>query len=165
MAREGSKRQIAIDVMTANADKPMIDVLPIIVEKCGLPNLGTARAYYKNLCENFGVPGKVDSARAPAAPKEPKVKAEKPTKDISIPREKKVRVAASDIPADAKSPEEIEAIRNANLERIKEVRNRMIAEGKLNKKKKAEEPAIEPEMANEADHPEMLTRDQLAEIL
>lgn len=52
-AREGSKRRNAIDVMLANRDKSMADVVKLIAAKNG-DSEGTARSYYKWICENYG---------------------------------------------------------------------------------------------------------------
>jgi hypothetical protein len=173
MAREGSKRQIAIDVMTANADKPMADVLPLIAEAAGLPNLSAARAYYKNLAENFGVPGKVESA--PKAVKQPKAKVAKEpkakAKAVSVATTRKARVIA-DVAATGKTADEVEAIRAANLAKIKAVHERMIARGDLpntlNREIaiESEQPiTIDEELEADRDYPQFLTRDQLDEVL
>lgn len=169
MAREGSKRQIAIDVMTANADKPMADVLPLIAEAAGLPNLSAARAYYKNLCENFGVPGKVDSApKAKAAPKAKVAKQPKAAKAVTVPVTRKARVVAEVAAVDGKSASDIEAIRAANLAKIREVHAKMVARGQLpGKAEVVSTPrvSVDDELEADRDFPEFLTRDQLGEVL
>ena len=76
-----SKAQMIIDLMNANADKPMDEVLALIVEAAkGLPgapiDTSRARAYYvynyrKGLASGVG-PGSEKRARAPKAAKAPK---------------------------------------------------------------------------------------------
>lgn len=113
MARPGSKRQIAIDLMNSNTDKPMAEVIALIAAANSLSN-GAARSYYVYLAENGFATGTVDRSKAPAAPK-----AEKEPK---APKEK-VAKAKKD-PANEKSSEEIEKIKAANMARLKEVHGR-----------------------------------------
>lgn len=116
MARPGSKRQIAIDLMNSNADKPMAEVIALIAAANSLSN-GAARSYYVYLAENGYATGTVDRSKAPAAPKaekEPKAPKEKVAK---APKAKKD-------PANEKSAEEIEKIKTANMARLKEVHGR-----------------------------------------
>ena len=62
MAKQGSKRQVAIEIMTANADKPMIEVLQLIAEANSI-TVTAARSYYKYLVANNMAPGKVDGLK------------------------------------------------------------------------------------------------------
>ena len=112
MAREGSKRQIAIEIMNANADKSMAEVMEMIAKANNL-SMGAARSYYKYLAEQGMAAGKVEKiARQKAVTVAPvKVKAEKAPK-----AEKKAK--------ETKSPEEIERIKSANLARLKEVHSK-----------------------------------------
>ena len=108
MAREGSKRQIVIEIMTANVDKAMADVVPLIAEALN-GNNSVGRHYYKWMVEHNMAPGvvekiaRVKAEKAPAAPKAEKAPA---------------------APKEAKSPEEIERIKAANLARLKEVHSK-----------------------------------------
>lgn len=80
MARQGTKRQHAIEIMSANVDKPMAVVLEMLQKEIPLSNHSEARTYYKYLCENHMAPGVVDSTRKP---REPKVEGETTTSSKS----------------------------------------------------------------------------------
>jgi len=98
--RPTSKRAKAIEVMKANADKPMAEVLPLIAAAAGVPD-SNARSYYRYLSENGFAPGVVTKAA-------PKAKAEKTGK------------AASAKPAEpTRTPEEIQAAKDANKAKFK----------------------------------------------
>jgi hypothetical protein len=57
-ARPGSKRRIAVDVMRANPDLPMRELLPMIVKAEGAGfNLADARSYYTWIVDNNHGPG------------------------------------------------------------------------------------------------------------
>lgn len=126
MARAGSKRQIAIDIMATNADKPMSDVLPLIAEANGI-TISAARSYYVWIVKNTDTPGIIETkTKTVRAPKEKAVKKVKTKKEA-------VAKVKAEKPVETKSPEEIERIKAANLARIKEVAK------KFNKQKEQEE--------------------------
>lgn len=120
MARQGSKRQNAIEIMQANSDQPMSVVLPMIAAKNGL-TLAHARGYYKYLVEQGMAPGVVEG---------------KTVKAVVIPVASKPDILADALDVyhdDSVSPEQIlaeaaeelrdedeAAIRAANLQKIKE---------------------------------------------
>lgn len=58
--KKPTKRSKAIDIMKANADLAMDEVLPLIAEAIN-GSINEARAYYKWLCENNYAPGKVSA--------------------------------------------------------------------------------------------------------
>lgn len=128
MAREGSKTAAAIAVMTANVDKPMEEVLPLIAEATG-HDLPHARNYYV-WCVRKGVAPGIIPVRAGKAPKEKVAKAPKAPKTVKLSTvvkkatkafvEKKATKAAA-LASVTKSPEEIERIKAANLARMKAV--------------------------------------------
>lgn len=125
MARTGSKRQVAIDIMATNADKPMSDVLPLIAEANGI-TISAARSYYVWIVKNTDTPGIIETkTKAVRAPKEKVVK-------VKTKKEAVAKVKAEK-PVETKSPEEIARIKAANLARIKEVAK------KFNKQKEQEE--------------------------
>lgn len=104
--RPDSKRGKAIAVMTANGDKVMDDVLPLIAAECGI-DVGQARSYYAWIVANGKAPGVVTK-------KAPKPKAEKAAKQTaSKPQQEPTR-----------SPEEIAAAKAANLKKMKELREK-----------------------------------------
>lgn len=121
MARENSKRGLSIEVMNANADKSMAEVVALMAAdaRLNMKNETEARNYYKWLVNNGYAKGNVEVTVAA-----PKVKAEKPAKAKAVKTVKAAveKVKATKKPvANAKSAEEIERIKAANLERLKAV--------------------------------------------
>lgn len=117
MAREGSKRAIAIEIMNSNAKLPMSEVLPLIAKANGI-DVGAARSYYVYIVKNGMAKGKVeDKPKAEKAPKAAKTPKEKAVKRMVKETVKK----ASKPTAPVKSAEEIEKIKAANLARMKAV--------------------------------------------
>lgn len=114
MAREGSKRAIAIEIMNSNAKLPMSEVLPLIAKANGI-DVGAARSYYVYIVKNGMAKGAIEDKpkadKAPKAAKAPKAKAEK----VAKPKAEKAPKAP------VKSAEEIEKIKAANLARMKAV--------------------------------------------
>lgn len=117
MAREGSKRQIAIEIMNSNSKLPMAEVIPLIAEANGL-SAGAARSYYTGLVKMGLAKGKIDeTVKAPKVAKTPKEKAVK-----RMVKETVAKAAKAVKPtAPVKSAEEIEKIKAANLARMKAV--------------------------------------------
>lgn len=120
MTRSG----LVYSVMNANADKPMAEVLQLIVDAdaaSGLPgkacDLKRAKAYYTDAVKRGIAGGTVEkTARAPAAAKAPK--AAKGPKLIKVPKPK----VQGDKPlVKDKTVEEIADIRAKNLARLKAV--------------------------------------------
>jgi hypothetical protein len=66
MAREGSKRNTAIEIMSSNSDKPMAEVLPLIAKANDI-DVSAARSYYVWLVNNKLAPGKVERLPRSAA--------------------------------------------------------------------------------------------------
>lgn len=147
MAREGSKRQIAIEIMNANADKPMAEVMALISAANNFP-LGHARGYYVYLVKQGMAKGTVDATRTPRAKAE---KAPKAEGEVAAP---KAPVVAE------KSAEEIEKIKAANMARLKEVQGRY--KQKVKKSKAGEEPTIE---ADPFAAPAALTMDEVTALV
>ena len=152
MAREGSKRGIAIEIMNSNAKKPMAEVLELIATANGI-DTGAARSYYVYLVKNGMAKGTIEAkapkAKAEKAPKAPKVKAEKPKK-------------AAKPEAPAKSADEIEKIKAANMARMKAV----LAKTKQTVRKdeaEAEAPAFAETDTFAA--PAFLTKDEVAALV
>ena len=156
MAREGSKRQIAIDIMNANSDKPMAEVLVLIAKANGF-DVGTARSYYVYLVKNGMAKGTIE-AKAPKAKAE---KAPKTAKEKAVKRMAKETVAKAKKPeAPAKSADEIERIKAANMARMKAV----LAKTKQNvRKDEAEAPAF-AETDNFAA-PAFLTKEEVTALV
>lgn len=132
MARAGSKRQVAIDIMATNADKPMADVLPLIAEANGI-TISAARSYYVWIVKNTDTPGIIETkTKTVRAPKEKVVK-------VKTKREAVAKVKAEK-PVETKSPEEIERIKAANLARIKEVAKKFKKEKEVEVEENYEQP-------------------------
>lgn len=153
MAREGSKRAVAIEIMNANADKPMADVLELIAKANGI-EVGAARSYYVYLVKQGMAPGKVEAkAKTEKAPKAAKEKAVKRMVKETV---AKVKTKAEAVKAVSKSPEEIAKIKAANLARMKSV----LAKTKQN--------VVQDEVSadfGESDEPAFLTKDEVAELV
>lgn len=60
MAREGSKRQVAIEIMNSNGSKPMSEVLPLIAKANGI-DVSAARSYYVWIVKNELAKGKIEN--------------------------------------------------------------------------------------------------------
>ena len=112
-----SKRSEAIEVMKANADKTMAEVVTLIAERIGVTE-ANAKSYYKWIVQHGMAPGEiVKSTRAKAEPKAKSVKTAKP-KLVKVPKPK----VQGDKPlVTDKTVEEIADIRAKNLQRLKAV--------------------------------------------
>ncbi len=145
-----TKQKIFLDIMTANADKSMAEVIPLLMAANDWKE-GIAIGAYRWAVREGRAPGVVPvrakavkaekAPKAPAAPKAPKADA-KPTK----------------------TPEEIAAIKAANLARLKEVNARRKAEKVAAKaeKESAEAPMVE---ADPFAAPASLTADEVAALV
>ena len=144
-----TKTSVTLSVMAANANAPMKDVVPLIVQAqhaAGFGDVTEARAAgaYRWAVREGMAPGEA-AVRKTAVAKEVAVKAVKAVKEA----------------APKKSAEEIEAIKAANLSRMKNV----LAKRKGNKA--TETPAAEAPTA-EADTfsaPESLTREEVTALV
>lgn len=149
MARTGSKRQVAMDIMAANVGKSMTDVLPMIADANNI-TVAAARSYYVWIVKNTDIPGVIEvKTRAPKA-REPKAVKTKAAAVAKIKSDKK--------PVETKSPAEIDKIKAANLARIKAVA----------KKFNANKP--EAEVVNQEEHdpfasPAFLTKDEVTALV
>jgi hypothetical protein len=143
MARAGSKRQVAIDIMATNADKPMADVLPLIAEANGI-TISAARSYYVWIVKNTDTPGIIETkTKTVRAPKEKVVKVK--TKKEAVAKIKEgIPSSKEEKPVETKSAEEIERIKAANLERIKEVAKKFKKEKEVEKENEVEENYEQP---------------------
>ena len=122
MARAGSKRQIAIEIMNANVDKSMAEVMVLISEANGI-TLDAARGYYKYLCEQGMASGKVEKIARQKAVTVAAVEGEANKFKVTPAVTKAVKRMTNEVKkAETKSPEEIERIKAANLARLKQVR-------------------------------------------
>lgn len=154
-----TKTSVTLSVMHANAALPMADVVPLILaaqHAAGFTDV-TAKiceGAYRWAVRKAVAPGSVPE-KAPKAARAPK--AAKP-KQIKT-KAQAVKAVAKPVVSD-KSPAEIEAIRAANLARIKEVAGRM---GILKRK----EDLVPAKAADEddRDHPAFLMKDELEAIL
>lgn len=173
-----TKTAVTLATMTANADKPMAEVVALIVaaqHAAGFTDVTDKIAVgaYRWAVKNDKAPGKL-ADRAKAEPKakvakQPKVKA---AKAVSVPATRKARVVAEVAAVGGKTATEVEAIRAANLAKIREVHAKMVARGQLPATLKGEAEiavaapvSIDDELEADRDFPEFLTRDQLGEVL
>lgn len=154
MAREGSKRQVAIEIMNSNAKKPMAEVLELIAKANGI-NVGAARSYYVYLVKQGMAKGQVEAT--PKAPKSAKEKAVTRMVKETVAKAEKPKTKADAVKKleAAKSPEEIEKIKAANKERMKAV----LAKVKQNVPQPEEAPAFAETDAFAA--PAFLTKDEV----
>jgi hypothetical protein len=110
MARVPTKRIVVIGIMTAHADKPMNEVVPMIQNHPEVAcSANQAKAWYKWIVDRDMAPGKVISLRT----NKEKAPAE-PTVDY-----KTVAAEAAAEILDPVSEEDELAARQANLEKIK----------------------------------------------
>ena len=174
-----TKTAVTIATMTANADKPMADVVLLIVaaqHAAGFTDVTQPIAVgaYRWAVKNDKAPGAL-AERVKAEPKAkvakaPKVKA---AKAVTVATTRKARVVASVASADAKSAADVEAVRASNLAKIREIHHRMIARGDMpaTVKSKAEIAvaaapiSVDDELEADRDFPEFLNRDDLAVVL
>jgi hypothetical protein len=112
MAKGGSKRQVAIDIMNSNRDKSPLEIIELIAAANSL-NGSAARSYYKWIIENGLVTG-LDMPQG-------KVKSEAKDTVAVIKRVKEPKIVVESKPSTDKSDDEIAAIRAKNLETIKAV--------------------------------------------
>lgn len=165
MAREGSKRAIAIEIMNSNVKLPMSEVIALIAKANDLTP-GAARSYYTGLVKMGLAKGKIEeSVKAPKTAKhEDRASKEKAVKRMVKETVAKVAKApktkAEAVKAVTKSPEEIERIKAANLARMKSVL------GKVKQTVKAED--ADAPMFAETDGfaaPAFLTKDEVTALV
>lgn len=117
-----SKTSVTLSVMAANGDKPMADVVALILKAqhaAGFTDVtskiceGAYRWAVRKSVAPGVVPEKVKAARAPK-PSKARTKAQA----LAVVKAVKARTQST---APTKSPEEIERIRSANMARLKEV--------------------------------------------
>lgn len=156
-----TKTAVTIATMNANADKPMNEVVDLIViaqHEAGFTDVTAkiAAGAYRWCVKNGRAEGTIPERKkaAPKAPKEPKI-------TVAEPKATKKEAIAAETNVETKSAEEIETIRKANLEKIKKVHQKMMAEGKLPKTIAMDN---SEEEAN-PDHPEFLNKEQLNEMI
>jgi hypothetical protein len=128
MARQGSKRQNAIEIMSANSDKPMSAVLPLIAAANGITD-AAARSYYKWIVENGMAPGVVDSTRTVKAAVAPVTKPDLLADALEVYHDDEgitPEQLLGEVAAELKEEDEA-AIRAANLQKIKEAAERFQA--------------------------------------
>ena len=165
MAREGSKRAIAIEIMNSNSKLPMSEVIPLIAKANDL-SPGAARSYYTGLVKMGLAKGKIEeTVKAPKAPKTAKHE-DRASKEKAVKRmvketvAKTVRTKAEAVKAVTKSAEEIERIKAANLARMKSVLSKV----KQNvKAEDAEDPVFAETDAFAA--PAFLTKDEVSALV
>lgn len=148
-----TKTSVTLSVMAANEGKPMAEVIPLIVaaqHAAGFTDVTAERAdgAYRWAVKNAKAPGVIPE-RKKAEPKPEKPKAEKPAAEPKAAKPKAEKPA--------KSPEEIERIKAANLARLKQV----------HAKRKQEVKATEPEVleADPFSAPVVLTRDEVTALV
>lgn len=159
MARAGSKRQVAIDIMNANADKSMAEVMALISEANGIP-LSAARGYYKYLAEQGMAAGKVEKIARQKAVTVAEVSTESNKFKVTPAVTKAVKRMTNEAKKakETKSPEEIERIKAANLARLKEVHSK-----RKNVVKKTDE--VETVEADPFAAPVALTMDEVRALV
>jgi hypothetical protein len=128
-----TKRDRAIATMKSNADKPMAAVLQLIMAELEVHEVLAYKFYRYCVKENLA-PGALTAFKgkaAPAAPKAPKApKVTKVTKAGKGSYEKSVRAINAKVKAE-KSVDDIAKIKEANLERMREVTAKLKPKGKV----------------------------------
>jgi hypothetical protein len=162
-----TKTSVTLSVMTANADKPMADVVQMILEAqhaAGFSDvtLKICEGAYRWAVRKGMAPGVV-----PTKQKTVKSTAKKTVKSTSKTKKEAVALVAKPT-APTKTPEEIERIKAGNLARLKEI----AARNKLkNNAARIAERAAEVAIVDSTDHddpfsvPTFLTKDQLKYIV
>ena len=144
-----TKTSVTLSVMAANGDKPMADVVALILKAqhaAGFTDV-TAKiceGAYRWAVRKAVAPGSVP-AKAPKAARAPKVKAKTKAQAIKA------------VAKPTKSPEELERIKSANLARLREVA------GRVKQTVRKDEPEIgdrDPFIA-----PAFLTKDELKALI
>lgn len=129
--KHGDKTRIAIEIMEANVGRSYDEVSQMIATAIGV-DIGRARVYYRHkvingLAKGYSPDvrpwevkgGRTATAKAPKAPKA--------AKSTKASREKSVRA----INASVKSVDEIAKIKEANLERMREVTQKLKPKGRV----------------------------------
>jgi hypothetical protein len=125
-----TKRDRAIAVMKSNADKPMAAVLQLIMAELEVHEVLAYKFYRYCVKENLA-PGALTAFKGKAAPAAPKApKAPKVTKAGKGSYEKSVRAINAKVKAE-KSVDDIAKIKEANLERMREVTAKLKPKGKV----------------------------------
>jgi hypothetical protein len=134
-----TKRDRAIAVMKSNADKPMAAVLQLIMAELEVHEVLAYKFYRYCVKENLA-PGALTAFKgkaAPAAPKAPKApKVDKAPRSYWASKsgkgsyEKSVRAINAKVKAE-KSVDDIAKIKEANLERMREVTAKLKPKGKV----------------------------------
>lgn len=150
--RAGTKSAAAIAVMVKHADKPMEKVIPKIADAAGL-DMEKAKHYYVLFVRKGLAPGVVPG-KAPKAAAAPKSAKEKTVKRMV---EKVMKATKPEAPA--KSAEEIEKIKQANLARMKSVLGKV----KQSVRKDDEAPAFAETDSFAA--PAFLTKDEVSALV
>lgn len=160
-----TKTSVTLSVMQANGDKPMAEVVALILaaqHAAGFTDV-TAKiceGAYRWAVRKAVAPGSVPE-KAPKAKKDKLVEAAKREgREYKKLKTKAQAVKAVAKPVSDKTPAELEAIRAANLARIKEVAGRM---GMLKRKEDLVPAKAEDE--DDRDHPAFLRKDELEAIL
>lgn len=144
-----TKTDTVVRVMTEMNGQPVNSIFAAIVEAIRIEHeteytIARARSVYLWCIKNGRAEGELPVKTKKAA--KPKA-----AKKVSVPATKKARIADSAV-TETKSAAEVEAIRAANLEKIKQVHQKMIAEGKMPNTLKEE---IEVEVEEESDEEEI----------
>lgn len=164
--KPGSKRAICMKIMNDNLDKPMAEVVAIMVKTLAPWSEAAAKSMYKWQIENGLAGGKVEKAARKVV--------EKAAKKEKAPKKEKAQKVEVKAKAPEKTPEEIEAIKAKNLARLKEVgkKYRQTASNKNHPgvedfdESKAKDEVTE--MYNDLDSfkaPEFLTPDQVKALV
>lgn len=126
-----NKNAITVEIMTANPEMDANEVIKLIADAVSAAEdreypLARAKSKYNYALRNGKAPGIGFTKAAPAA----KTKAPKAAKKVSVPATTKARIADA-VSVEPKTEADIDAIRAANLEKIRQVHQKMIGQGKL----------------------------------
>jgi hypothetical protein len=119
--RPGSKIEMIINHMKANADKPM-DVVCTEMLEFVKTNMADVRSYYRWAVKNDIAPGVVTGGRGGGPRKTKEVSATKMLKDLGL---KTIAQPPFLEVKPSKSPEEVARIKAANLQKMREISDKM----------------------------------------
>lgn len=153
--RPGSKIEMIINHMKANADKPM-DVVCAEMLEFVKTNMADVRSYYRWAVKNDIAPGLVTGGRVSSPRKTKEVPAKKLLKEVGI-----KTTAAAPVFLQTKSDDEIARIKAANLAKMQAV------SAKLKKVRVVEEEpvAVEDDERDSFSAPQYLTRDEVKALV
>lgn len=144
-----TKTSVTLSVMAANGDKSMDEVVPMILEAqhaAGFIDvtLKICDGAYRWAVRNEKAPGSIPAKTVKVKTEKVKTKKVKTKKEAVAKIKEGIPSSKEEKPVETKSAEEIERIKAANLERIKEVAKKFKKEKEVEKENEVEENYEQP---------------------